>query len=143
MAAVSEKIYSPRQLSSLYELGRMYYDMGYFTPAERIFNGLAVVDDTNIPARIALGLLKLERGLYSEAASHFRASLQSNNSVLEAKLGLCLSFLAAGEKTRVRSVLEEIAKTSVIDSTVDPDVRALFYSLVELFDGGVENKAVR
>ena len=112
----------------------MYYEMGYFTPAERIFNGLAVIDDGNIPVRIALGLLKLERNQYAEAAGHFRASLQSKNSLLEAKLGLCFSFLAAGEKSRVRSVLEEIAKTSVIDDSVDPDVRALFYSLVELFE---------
>lgn len=132
---VSEPNYTREQVVALYELGRMYFEMGYFTPAERIFNGLAVIDEQGVPARIALGLLKLERGLHAEASGHFRASLQAKMYPLQAKLGLCFAFLAAGEKSRVRSVLEEIVKTSVIDHTVDPEVRTLFYSLVELFEG--------
>ncbi len=35
--------YSQTELNSIYELGRLYYEMGYFAPAERLFTGLSAV----------------------------------------------------------------------------------------------------
>lgn len=126
--------YSPEQLVALYELGRMYYEMGYLTPAERIFNGLAAIDEHSTPARLGLGLLKLERGMHAEAASHFRSLLQSDQYALQAKIGLCFSFLRAGEQTRARSVLTEIVKTSSVLQQQDPEIISLFNALRLLFE---------
>ena len=96
--------YTSEELTSIYELGRLYFEMGYFAPAERIFSGLAAVDDDRTPSRLGLGLVKLERGLYQEAAVHFRAALQSNTYTLQSKLGMCAAFVAVGEVSRARSI---------------------------------------
>jgi hypothetical protein len=118
--------YTQEDLTSIYELGRMYFEMGFFMPAERIFAGLTVVDNGTTPARLGLGLLKLERGLFQESTVFFRASLQAKTFTLEAKLGLVAAFLGMGEIPRARSLLAEIAKE--IQSTpaaVHPEVRTL------------------
>ncbi len=118
--------YSGEELSSIYELGRMYFEMGYFAPAERIFNGLCAVGEPRTPARLGLGLVKLERGLYQEAAAHFRAALQVPGCSLQSKLGLCAAFVAVGEISRARSILTEIGKSGELSSDTDAEVRRLF-----------------
>ena len=96
--------------SSVYELGKLYYEMGYLAPAERIFGGLAHIDQGSTPSRIGLGLVKLEGGLYEEAAYFFRASLENGNFILQARLGLCCCFLAINETSRAASLLQQIGK---------------------------------
>jgi tetratricopeptide (TPR) repeat protein len=102
--------YSQIELNSIYELGRLYYEMGYFAPAERLFSGLAAVDEGKTPARVGLGLVKLERGLVTEAASHFRLALQSSQFSVSARFGLCCAFIAGGEFERARSLLVQLER---------------------------------
>lgn len=122
--------YSSEELATIYELGRLYFEMGYFAPAERVFSGLSSVDDFRTPARIGLGLVKLERGLYQEASTHFRAALQSGSFELQAKLGLCASFVAAGELSRTQSILGEISKSVEDGQELEPEERKLFEALI-------------
>ncbi|MCB0324286.1 MAG: hypothetical protein KDD69_11970 [Bdellovibrionales bacterium] len=122
--------YSNEELAGIYELGRMYFELGYFAPAERIFNGLVVVDEGRTPARLGLGLLKLERGLYQEAGTHFRSVLESKSYEVQAKLGLCAAFVAAGDLVRAKSILDELAKTLERNPGTEPEVRRLFQAYV-------------
>lgn len=121
--------YTNDELFSMYELGRMYFEMGYFAPAERIFNGLSAVDEDRTPSRLGLGLVKLERGLYQEAAVHFRAALQSGVYPLQSKLGMCTAFIAVGELSRAKSILAEIAKGSEVDAQTESELRKLYEAL--------------
>ena len=105
-----ESKYSTDELVSIYELGRLYYEMGYLVPAERIFAGLAAVDGNQTAARIGLGLLKMERGLFQDATNQFRAALQAGVFPLQAKLGLVIAFLGLQELPRARSLLSELSK---------------------------------
>lgn len=100
--------YSRTDLTAIYELGRLYYEMGYFAPAERIFAGLCAVDGAQTPSRLGLGLVKIERGLIEESMVQLRQALQSGLCPLETKLGLCASFIAAGDIERARSLLTQI-----------------------------------
>ena len=59
--------YTKEMLSAAYELGRLYFESGYFVPAERIFSGLAAVDRGLTPSRVGLGLIRLEKGQFQEA----------------------------------------------------------------------------
>lgn len=104
-----ENVYSEEALCSVFELGRMYYEMGYSLPAERVFHGLAAVDRGLTPSRIGLGLVKLERSLFDEAAFYFRGALQEGNYSLEAKLGLCAAFIGSGDIARAKSLLLQLA----------------------------------
>ena len=58
------KEYPEPILRAIYELGRLYYEMGYFAPAERVFAGLASIDKGSTASDVGLGLVKLECGLY-------------------------------------------------------------------------------
>lgn len=122
--------YSRAELAAIYELGRMYFEMGYFAPAERVFAGLAMLDDGVTPARLGLGVVKLERGLFEEAVGHFRASLENAAVQLEAKLGLCACFLAVGELARAKSILSEIAAEIDGRRGIDPEVQRLYEAFV-------------
>ncbi len=102
--------YSREMLSAIYELGRLYFETGYFVPAERVFAGLAAIDRGLTPARIGLGLVKLEKAQFQEANPHLRAGLQGGVYVTEAKIGLALSFLALGDIQRAHSLLLELAR---------------------------------
>ncbi len=128
--------YPSEQLVALYELGRLYFEMGYFAPAERVFAGLVAVDAGFLPARIGLGAVKLERGLFQESIGHFRAvvqdatssgvagqnlgaqggqqpdrSIQVNSAYrLVGKVGLVAAFLGTQDATRAKSLLAEVAK---------------------------------
>ena len=115
--------------SSAYELGRMYYEMGYMAPAERIFGGLANTDEGSTPSRIGLGIIKLEGGLYEEAAYYFRASLENGNFMLQARLGLCCCFLASRETSRAISTLQQINKEHESELVHNPAMTRLWESL--------------
>jgi hypothetical protein len=122
--------YSNEELVAIFELGRLYFEMGYFAPAERIFAGLSVVDDERTPCRIGLGLVKLERGLFQEATTHFRQSLQIGKYPILAKLGLCAAFVAMKEMSRAQSILAEISNDPDHLRMIDPDQQRLFEALV-------------
>ncbi|MCC6220315.1 MAG: hypothetical protein IT291_03630 [Deltaproteobacteria bacterium] len=102
-------MYSDEDVFAIYELGRLYYEMGYFTPAERIFSGLSTVDDNRTPARLAVGLIKLERGLFKDSIKYFRAAIEESHYTLPAKLALCAAFIAEKEMSRAKTMLIEIA----------------------------------
>lgn len=119
-------IYSSEHLSALYELGRLYYQLGYYAPAEKIFNGLLTIDsDNETAANIGLGLIKLERGAYEEATSYFRFALEGGNYKLQAKLGMLATFVAKAEILRARSLLEEVDSEVANQDTLDPDLGKL------------------
>ena len=88
--------YSPEELTAIYELGRLYYEMGYFTPAERIFSGLSAVDENQTCAQLGLGLIKLERGAYQDAITQLRLALQQPLGEVQAKIALAAAFIASG-----------------------------------------------
>lgn len=126
--------YSSEELSAIYELGRVYFEMGYFVPAERIFAGLAAVDAEQIPARLALGLIKLEQGLVNEAVVQFRLALEAGGYELETKLALGACFISAGETQRVQSILAEVgprldAGASARDDSARDDLRNFYLAL--------------
>ena len=123
--------YSKETLNAIYELGRMYFEMGFFVPAERIFAGLADCDEGVTAARLGLGLLKLERGMFQESLVHFRAALNSNNFPIHAKLGLIAAFVGMQELGRARSLLAELAKEMQNALNVEPDVRTLAEALAQ------------
>lgn len=102
--------YTAEELSCIYELGRMYYEMGYSGAAERIFGGLAALDWMTLPTQLALGLLKCERGETDEATVHIKAELDQGSYQLESKLALSGVFIAGGEISRARSLLAQIVK---------------------------------
>ena len=103
--------YSSQQLESLYSLARMYFELGYLIPAERIFSGLAAVNPQFAPALLGLGLLRLERGQSEEAAAAFRQIPSDSDYSFAARIGMGLAFLADEEDSRARSILSELEKT--------------------------------
>lgn len=121
--------YTKEELESLYELARMYYEMGYFVPAEKIFNGLSAIDGEYTPAELGLGLLKLERGLYKESAAHFRSSLSASQSEFQAKLGLAAVYIAQSEFSRAQTVLKQMEKAAEQTAGLDSDLKKLFEAL--------------
>lgn len=121
--------YANEQLTALYELGRLYYQLGYYAPAEKIFHGLVAVDNKQTAAKVGLGLIKLERGAFEEAASHFRQALDEGHYKLQAKLGMLTAFVAQDEILRARSLLEEIDNEVANQESLDPDLRKLIRAL--------------
>lgn len=121
--------YSPAELTSIYELGRLYFEMGYFIPAERIFGGLSAVDGGQTPSRLGLGLVKLERGFPQEAVLHLRAALQNLPTRLQTELALALAFVAEGEFLRARQMLEQIAKDHARNTSFSGELRTLWKAL--------------
>ena len=116
----STTAYTSNELFAIYELGRLYFEMGYFVPAERIFGGLVTVDNGMTPARLGLGLIKLENGLIDEAVSHFREALESRELELQAKIGLSIAFVALQENSRARLIIRDLKKIRQTD--LDRDV---------------------
>lgn len=133
--------YSREELVGIYELGRMYLEMGYFTPAERIFSGLVVVDQGQTPARLALGLVKLERGLYQESLLQLRSALQQNSFPVQAKLGLVAAFVATKELQRAKSMLNQIQKDHGPIAAMEHNLRALWEAF-SIRCGGVSGESV-
>ena len=123
--------YSDREIIGLYELGRLYYEMGIFHSAEKIFSGLVAVQAQNIPSNIGLGLVKLERGKYEEAEGCFREALRNKDFELEAQFGLVILFLATNELGRARVLLSQMEK-SFSDVRSDTILRNLGEALAEL-----------
>ena len=119
-------VYTEEQLNAIYQLGVVYFESGFFTPAERLFNGLLRVDGGTTPALVGIGLIKLERGLFDEASSFFRASLEQGSNIVQARLGLAFAFLASGESTRVRSLLTQIDKDHARELSLDMNLQTLW-----------------
>lgn len=118
--------YSGEELAAIYELGRLYFEMGYFPAAERIFSGLSAIDGGFTPARIGLGLLRIENGQYNDATTFFRGELPDGNYKIEAKLGMCAAFMALGEVPRARSLLGQIDKDFQAVKNLNPELQRLW-----------------
>lgn len=94
----------------IYELARLYYEMGFLTASERILNGLVLCDEGATPSRGALGLVNLETGKADEAVSQFRASVKSPRRIDDVpvgKLGLIAAFLSVGDIERAGTLVSE------------------------------------
>ena len=116
--------YTKEMLTAAYELGRLYFESGYFVPAERIFSGLAAVDRGLTPSRVGLGLIRLEKGQFQEAIAHLRAGLQGAMYVSESKVALAFAFLGLGEIQRAHSLLLELAREPQLNE--NRELRALY-----------------
>ena len=127
---VRNETYSSAVLASIYELGRLYYETGYFAPAERIFSGLAAVDNGQTPARLGLGVIKLERGLFPDSTAQFRLALQGNLQPIRAKLGLTASFIAQGDFARARAVLAELEREPAFAQAENAELKVLLETLI-------------
>lgn len=119
--------YSAEESAAIYELGRMYFEMGYLAAAERIFNGLTVVDGGRTPSRVGLGVVKLERGAFDQAFEQFRAAMKSGRFELEAKLGLCASLVAMGDFTHASEFLDELRPQ--VEATPEEAVKRIYRAL--------------
>lgn len=124
--------YNDDQVKAIYELGRLYFEMGFFSAAERIFAGLVSVDGGRTPARLGLALTKLERGLFQEAAMHLRAVIQGGAYPTQAKLALAGTFIALGEVQRAKTMLGEIAKETATSNSPaqEGELRTLWEAMV-------------
>lgn len=123
------KSYAEKELFAFYELGRMYYELGYFAAAERIFSGLAAIDGGATPAKVGLGLIKLETGLIDDAVTYFREGLEVEPYKVIAKIGLAAAFIANNELPRARSVLGQVERDFQTDQTISPAVVKLCSAL--------------
>jgi len=121
--------YSKQDLLAIYELGRLYFEMGYFVPAERIFSGLISIDQGQTPARLGLGLVKLECGLFADSLSHLRHANQDPAYELQAKLALSAAFVGMKEYMRAQSMLSEIKKKFGAVFQLDRNVGNLWEAL--------------
>ena len=98
------------ELVGIYELARLYYETGYLTAAERILNGLVLIDEGLTPSRGALGVVKLESGKSDEAVIEFRVAAKSprrGDEILVGKLGLIAAFLSVGDLDRAATLVME------------------------------------
>ena len=100
--------YDSKQIFGLYELGRLYYEMGIYPSAEKIFSGLTAIQDQSVPCWVGLGLVKLERGLYEEAEHCFREGLKNKDFEIEAKFGMVFVFFATKEFGRAKVLLNQM-----------------------------------
>ena len=119
--------YTRDEIIAIYELGRLYYEMGYYVAAERIFNGLCVIDGGQSPGRLGVALVKLERGSHNDAIEQFRLAVRNPAWALRAKLGLCSSLAAMGDKARCAELLRELQ--GEVAGEDGKEIRQLYNSL--------------
>lgn len=123
--------YPADELKAIYELGKLYFEMGYFVPAERIFQGLLASDAEEItPARLGVGLVKLETGLFQESTSFFRTTIEKATFGLEGQLALAMASLGLGDTTRVRALLRQMEIEVKGVTFTRPDLFHLWESLM-------------
>ena len=105
----AETEYGTELVLGLYNLGRMYYELGYRGLAHRVFEGLVRIDRrAESPAKIGVAALYLEQQDYKEALVQFRDVIENSAFALEGKLGLCAVFVAQGELERGKQLLLSI-----------------------------------
>jgi lipopolysaccharide biosynthesis regulator YciM len=125
----AERSYSKEELHTIYELGRLFYEIGQLDQAERIFAGLVEVDPYMTAAKIGLGLVSLERNNLDEASTSFRNALQDGRFEVQARLGLAAVFLGQGEVPRSRSLLQQLEPEVVRADFPAADLRVLWEAL--------------
>lgn len=111
--------YASEEICGLYELGRLYYEMGIYSSAEKLFAGLMAIHAQIVPCHVGLGLVKLERGYYEEAENCFREGLKNKDFEIEAKFGMVLVFIATNEVGRAKVLMDQI--TPVFDNKKNND----------------------
>ena len=126
--------YQHDQILGLSELGRLYYEMGIFPSAEKIFMGLIAIQANSVPCHVGLGLVKLDRGQYEEADHWFREALKNKDFELEAKFGLTLVFLATNELGRAKVLLNQMEPFFNNPKNNDPTLQNLRKALLLRFE---------
>ena len=122
--------YATADLILIYEVGRLYYLLGYFAAAERIFLGLSQLDHGLTASRLGLGLCKLENSLYDDALHILREVCTSGHYQLPGKCALVALFVNAGELSRAKSLLLELAPE--LESQAVPGLLRKFWEIFSL-----------
>ncbi|MCB0358047.1 MAG: hypothetical protein KDD44_00370 [Bdellovibrionales bacterium] len=122
--------YSDELLTGIFELGRMYYEMGYTLPAERIFRGLIAVDrGGRTPAALGLALLMLERGQYADSAMLFQQAAERGIEPIRAELGACAALLADGHSAEAKRLLVQVGRSIEERPAEGDDLRRFWEAL--------------
>jgi hypothetical protein len=120
---------------SIYELGRLYFEMGYFKAAERIFQGLVNCDNGLTPSLLGLAVIKMEKGDFHSAREFFLQSLsnQAGTTIyhLQARLGLVMCLMALGEENRAKDLFNSLSTDLVHHQHDDREFSNLF-KVIEL-----------
>lgn len=115
---------------AIYELGRLYFEMGYSAAAERIFSGLAAAAPGKTPALVGLGLLRLEQGRTEDAVALLGRELESGDFQVEAKMALAAACIARGDMGKAKSILVPLAgDLESLKGSISPAVRDLWEAM--------------
>ncbi len=135
MNELKEILYSPKNLSGLYSLARMYFSSGFDSKAEKICLGLLSISETDSLARLLIAAIHLERGNYSLAANHYRIASQDSVYSQQARFGLLACYSGLMDQARASMLAEELEKEK---ETFSEELKILF----DLFKRSIELKKV-
>ncbi|NIR54907.1 MAG: tetratricopeptide repeat protein [Nitrospinaceae bacterium] len=99
--------HSPDKARVHYELGRAYLQQEKVDPAEKELARVLELDPKNIPARIMLGKINIERENYSSALESYLALIRQNIKTPAVKFNTGLCYLEMGQAGQALPYLEE------------------------------------
>lgn len=121
--------YQRDELAAIYELGRIYYEMGYFAAAERVFSGLSSSSSISAPALLGQALIRIEHKQYDDALNLLRALIQEGTLALEAKIAMCACLVAMGDFSRGKSLVVQVGRDLERDGRELTNFRRLWEAL--------------
>ncbi|MCC6931963.1 MAG: tetratricopeptide repeat protein [Deltaproteobacteria bacterium] len=124
--------YSSNELKEIYRIAKLYYEMGYIVPAEKLFWGIVSVRDDFFEAHLGLGVIYLEKGQVDDAAKHFRRAMTTEQFAVEAKIGLALSFIATSSLARAQALLAQMAYENLKSNVLTDKQKSTVAGLLEL-----------
>lgn len=100
--------YSLEEIEHIYALGRIYLESGNLRQASLIFDGLADIVPTFLPAALAQSVIALFERNYSEAMKAAKRALGSNAQSIEATLLLVIAMLGLEDYNSAGTYLGEV-----------------------------------
>ena len=122
----SRRGYSEEEISTIYELGRLYLESGLFPAAENIMRGLTEVVPDFAPGWLGLCYLHIQNKNSDAALQAARQAVRADSSSIEAQLFLITCFLSVGDYNSAGTYLGEVGESIETGSVEDPNLIRFF-----------------
>lgn len=112
--------YSDEEIVHIYELARLFLELGELSKADIVVTGLIEIAPEFSPARLAKGYVALHEGNFELAVDQGRQMLALAPLNPQAMLLLVSAFLGTGDFNQAGTLLGEVGETIEAGSLTEP-----------------------
>ena len=139
---ILKKGYSDEEVLCIFELGRLYIEIGEFVKAEEIFLGLIEIAPQYTPAWLGISYIEVSRKKYESAIKYLIQALSLNKDSIEVQIFLIVCTLSTKDFQSAGTYLGEVQEKIESFGVQDINYKNLYKSQLARFQANTALESI-